>query len=98
MIPKRILITGGSGLIGTELTKLLQSENREVVHLGRARTTSKVSSFTWDIDKGFIESGFLDGVDAIIHLAGAALPINPGQKTAEILDSRKKSTAYCINI
>ncbi|MBX2961449.1 MAG: TIGR01777 family oxidoreductase [Cyclobacteriaceae bacterium] len=94
-MPKRILITGGSGLIGTELTKLLQSENREVVHLGRARTTSKVSSFTWDIDKGFIESGFLDGVDAIIHLAGAGIADKPWTKNRkqEILDSRKKSTA-----
>ncbi len=87
----KILITGGSGLIGKALTIWLMDRAYDVVHLGRKKATSKlVPSFTWDIEKQWIDPEALEGVDVIIHLAGA----NIGEKRwttnrgKEILNSR----------
>ena len=49
---KKILITGGTGLIGTHLTKLLLERNYEVAYLSRGKThVPNVSIFQYDIKK-----------------------------------------------
>jgi uncharacterized protein (TIGR01777 family) len=71
---KKILITGGSGLLGSALSDKLHSLGQEVVHLSRFKSNnSKYQIFTWDIAKGSIEEGAFEGVDHIIHLAGAGV-------------------------
>lgn len=85
---KKILITGGSGLLGTSLSQKLDALGYEVIHLSRYK--SKVSNyqiFTWDIPNGLVEDGALDGVDYIIHLAGA------GVADKRWTDERKKVLA-----
>jgi uncharacterized protein (TIGR01777 family) len=91
---KKILITGASGLIGTRLTELLQQKQYEVVHVGRGKKKGPVTSFSWDINKNFIEPGALTGVDAIVHLAGAGVVDKrwTEKRKEEILDSRTQST------
>jgi uncharacterized protein (TIGR01777 family) len=95
LIPKRILITGASGLVGAALTTQLLKEGHQVAHLGRTRRTGRVPSYVWDVEKGFIENGALDGVDAIIHLAGAGIADKPWttKRKQEILESRTRSSA-----
>lgn len=95
MIPKRILITGASGLVGAELTANLITAGYQVVHLGRTKRLGKVPSFIWDVEKGIIEEGALQGIDTIIHLAGAGIADKPWtpRRKQEIVDSRTKSTA-----
>jgi uncharacterized protein (TIGR01777 family) len=67
-----VLITGGSGLIGRHLTSLLLGEGYNVSHLSRRQDQfGKVRVFRWDPAKGILDPGVMDGVDYIIHLAGA---------------------------
>jgi uncharacterized protein len=74
---QKILITGGSGFVGKNLTSLLTSKGYEVSHLSRvSNVIENVSVFKWDPEKNFIDPSAFDGVDIIIHLAGA----NIGEK------------------
>jgi uncharacterized protein len=90
----KILITGGSGMIGSRITELLLKKGYQVAHLGRSRKSGKVPSFIWDIPARKIEEGAFDGVTAIIHLAGANVGEKPWTKKRkqEILESRTHST------
>lgn len=87
----KILITGGSGLIGSALTKALRADGHEVVHLGRkAGTNGAMRTFGWDPSTGAIDTRALEGVEAIVHLSGAPV-IGPRwneQRLRTIDDSR----------
>lgn len=66
-----ILITGGSGLIGSALTRALLAQGHSVHHLSRApRDRDGVRAFVWDVARGTLDRSALDGVDHIVHLAG----------------------------
>jgi len=96
---KTILITGGSGLIGTELTKKLRQRGYDVRHLAREKKNKDVQVFTWDVNGQEIEPGAVEGVDAIIHLAGAGVVDKrwTEERKKEILESRTKSTLLLCN-
>jgi uncharacterized protein (TIGR01777 family) len=96
---KNILISGASGLIGSQLTDLLEQKGYTVSHLGRTRTTTVKKSFIWDIDNQFIEPDALQHVDTIIHLAGAGVVDKRWTKKRkqEILESRTKSSALLFS-
>lgn len=69
-----IVITGGSGLIGRHITKLLLDKGHRVFHLGRTvKQIEGVTSFTWDLKDKLIDGGFLEQAEHIIHLAGAGI-------------------------
>lgn len=92
----RILITGGSGLIGTRLSEMLIDQGYEVAHLSRnARQYSHYKTFKWDIDRGTIDDNVLSYADYIVNLAGASVAEGKWTKDRkrEILESRVKSTA-----
>ncbi len=73
----KVLISGGSGMIGRYLTSLLLAEGFNVCHLSRKQDQfGKVRVFRWNPGKDIIDPVILDGVNHIIHLAGA----NIGQK------------------
>lgn len=96
---KHVLITGASGLIGSRLTEILVSNGYSVSHLSRSKKKSAVKTFVWDVKKFRIEEGALEGVDAIIHLAGAGVADRrwtPNRKK-EILESRTRSTALLVH-
>lgn len=90
---KRILITGGSGLIGQALTPLLIDRGHEVVHLSRSEKANGVPSFVWDANKGFVDERALGGVDTIVHLAGAGIADKrwTAKRKAELIFSRTAS-------
>jgi len=87
----KVLITGGTGMIGTPLTELLLNEGHEVAHLSRSVTgKERVRTFSWNISTRQIDPRAFDGIDSIIHLAGAGIadkPWNDARKQ-EIIDSR----------
>ncbi|MEX1003861.1 MAG: TIGR01777 family oxidoreductase [Acidimicrobiia bacterium] len=86
----RVLITGASGFIGSALSVALTARGDEVVPLGRG---ADHAGPTWDIVAGTIDHGALDGIDAVVHLAGAPiLPPWTARKKQRILDSRVKGT------
>jgi uncharacterized protein (TIGR01777 family) len=91
---KNILITGGSGLLGRQLTKALLSLGHTVSHLSRsAGKDPHVKTFLWDVKKGHIDPHCIDGVDTIIHLAGAGIADKrwTDSRKREIIESRTKS-------
>ncbi len=98
---KTILITGGTGLIGRQLTKLLTENGNQVRWLTRKKNENEPTlQFLWDWKNKKIETDALIGVDAIINLAGAS--INGRRWTnnwkKEIYDSRIRSTEFLFEI
>lgn len=92
---RNILITGGSGLIGTALTELLLSRGYSVSHLSRSKgQPGKVNSYRWDIGRQEIDPEAIRNANAIVHLAGANLGEKrwTEQRKKEILESRTRST------
>jgi uncharacterized protein (TIGR01777 family) len=88
----RVAITGSTGLIGSALTAHLQSLGHEVIRVVRSNPSG--SDVSWSPAEGRIDPGALDGVDAVVHLAGAGI----GDKRwtddykRELLESRTKGT------
>lgn len=69
-----ILLTGGTGLIGSKLTNLLLEKGYTVSQLNRRKTKlSGVKNFLWNVEQGEIDAKCLEGVDIIIHLAGEGI-------------------------
>jgi len=98
-----ILITGGTGLIGTALTKELLSKNYDVIILTRSpekysSNTERLSYVKWDIDKQTIDINAISKADYIIHLAGAGVADKrwTSKRKKEILESRTHSSALLV--
>jgi len=69
-----VLITGGSGLIGTAVTDHLLATGHEVRHLSRSPAQhARYRSHHWDVERGVVEDAALIGADHIVHLAGAGI-------------------------
>lgn len=91
---RHILLTGGSGLVGSELTQSLLDKGYKVSHLGRKPGNNpKVKTYLWDVNKGQIDEHCIDGVDTIVHLAGAGVAEKrwTAKRKKEIIESRTKS-------
>jgi uncharacterized protein (TIGR01777 family) len=87
----RVLITGATGFIGTALAEELSHAGHEPVSL--VRGAPKPGARTWSVDENRIDPDALDGIDAVVHLAGA--PIGPwltDAKRTEIMQSRRDGT------
>ncbi len=102
---KKILITGGSGLVGTALTEMLLQQGFEVAILSRkAETDGKVRRYEWDYKRKHADPAAFEGIHAIIHLAGAGIAdkrwttarkqeiINSRVETAQLLRDMVKKT------
>lgn len=92
----RIAITGSTGLIGTALRSSLEGDGHSVVPFVRGAADKPGSM--WDPPSGWIRPGAFDGVDAVVHLAGAS--IGEGRWTEsrrkELLDSRVIPTRLLV--
>jgi uncharacterized protein (TIGR01777 family) len=95
----KILITGASGLIGTELSSYLLSKGFEVVQLSRRKSTSAIKTYLWDLERNYIETGALNNIDHVVHLAGAGIADKrwTAKRKQEIIDSRVKSAKLLFN-
>ena len=92
-----VLITGGTGLVGTAVKTLLEAKGYEVVLLSRSKSSVKGHAH-WDINAGTIDSNAIAEADYIIHLAGAGVADKRWSESRkqEILDSRTKSSALLV--
>lgn len=89
----RILVTGSSGLIGTALVAALRERGDEVVRLVR-RAPRAADEVQWDPSSRRLDPAVLDGVDGVVHLAGAGVGDKrwtPAHKR-DVLASRTDST------
>jgi uncharacterized protein (TIGR01777 family) len=89
----RIAVTGSSGLIGSALVPHLRAAGHEVQRVVR-RASSAPDEITWDPAKGTIDLAALNGVDGVVHLAGAGVGDHrwSDDYKREILNSRVDST------
>jgi len=96
-MPKKILITGASGLVGAELKKRLLGKGYEVNTLSRKKGKD-LNSFTWNVETGAIDADCINGVQTVIHLAGAPVVDKKwtDERKQEIIDSRVKSTELLL--
>lgn len=70
----KLLITGGTGLLGRRLTHLLQNQGHEVAILSRnPRPGSAIPQFRWDMETGWIDPEAYSYAEGIIHLAGEGI-------------------------
>lgn len=93
----KILITGGTGLVGMRLTEKLTSQNHEVVIL--SRNPKKENEFKWDISQNYIDDRALNNIEYIIHLAGAGIADErwSAQRKKVIISSRVETADLLFN-
>ncbi len=90
-----VLLTGATGTIGTRLITFLREAGFSVSVLSRsAQVIPNVTTYIWDIGKGYIDPQAVATADHIIHLAGAGIADErwSDARKKEIVDSRTRST------
>ncbi len=98
MEKQKILIAGATGLVGKFLSDYLASKNFEIYILQRGKYQNpNVKSFSWDLNKSFIENGALE-VDHVINLCGAGIVDKRWTKKRKqvLIDSRVNSNTLLI--
>jgi uncharacterized protein (TIGR01777 family) len=99
-----ILISGGTGMIGTRLTQLLIDKGYEVIILTRdpqkhrEQNLVRISYAAWDVKKQYIDPEAIKKADHIIHLAGEGIADKrwSEKRKQEIVDSRTKSSELLV--
>lgn len=99
----KVLITGATGLVGTEITSLLLKNGIHVNYLStsedKIQDEANYKGFYWNPEKGIIDDTCIAGVDAVIHLAGATISKRWTQAyKQEILESRVLTTNLLANL
>ena len=88
-----VLVTGSHGLVGSALLPRLRADGHRVVRLVRSAPEGS-DDVRWDPDAGTVDAVGLEGVDAVVHLAGAGIgdkKWTPARKQL-ILESRTRGT------
>lgn len=92
---KNVLITGGSGFVGKNLSRLLIDNGYTVSILSRSKraNTDNFFYYTWDVQKQLIEEDAVLKADFVIHLAGANIAGKRWSKERKeiIMKSREQS-------
>ncbi|MFV8269668.1 TIGR01777 family oxidoreductase [Flavobacterium sp. GT2N3] len=99
---KNVLISGGSGFIGSHLTDLLIAKGYSVSILSRSEKQNKEDMFyyKWDVANQTIDPNAVLNADYIIHLAGENIAEKRWtlKRKTEIIDSREKSTQLLYSV
>ena len=93
----RVLISGASGLVGTELARQLREDGHQALRLVR-RTAKAADEVSWNPAKGQIDPDIMESVDAVVNLAGATTGRIPwtAKYKKEIVSSRIDSTRTLV--
>ncbi len=97
---QNVLITGGTGLIGTRLTEMLLEKGYEVSYLSRRNETiPNVKVYQWNPAKGELDHEALENADFLINLAGAGIADArwTAARKQEIIQSRTLGLSLIAN-
>jgi uncharacterized protein (TIGR01777 family) len=96
----RVAVTGSTGLIGTRLVADLRGSGHKVLRLVRPQSQTSgdgqvEGTVEWDPRAGTIDADALEGLDAVVHLAGVGIGDArwTTDRKAQILTSRTEGTA-----
>ncbi|HYW05886.1 MAG TPA: NAD-dependent epimerase/dehydratase family protein, partial [Longimicrobium sp.] len=90
----RVAVTGASGLIGSALVERLAEEGHQILRMVR-RPPRGAGEAQWDPDAEHFDAGALNGVDAVVHLAGESVV---GRWTAEKKAAIRRSRIHSTRI
>lgn len=94
-LPQRVAVTGSTGLVGRALCAYLTQSGCEVIRMVRDPRRADENHVYWSIEDNTIDIDLLEGVDAVVHLAGRNIAQgrwDPHVKQ-EIHESRRLGTA-----
>ena len=98
---KSILITGGTGLIGSGLVESIDKSIYKVYVLTRKKSyrKNKVDYLNWDPDKSILDISNIKNLHSVINLAGQSIDGSRWTKKykQKILESRVNSTRLLFN-
>ncbi|MCY3948692.1 MAG: TIGR01777 family oxidoreductase [Acidimicrobiaceae bacterium] len=104
----RVAITGIRGLIGGALAASLRADGHEIVGISRrsdpvgaagADDATTERAVAWDVAAGTIDASALEGLDAIVHLAGESIGGRwTAARKAAIMSSRVDSTRLLARV
>jgi uncharacterized protein len=92
---KKVLITGGTGLIGSRLAALLTEKGYEVIVLSRQpKNNNVIKQYRWNIQEEHIDKEAIEQADYIVHLAGESIAKErwTSARKKQIIESRTKSS------
>jgi uncharacterized protein len=94
----KILITGASGFIGTALQRSLREKGHDLLLASRSEPRDN-SWIQWSVEEGFAKPEKLEGIDAVIHLAGESISGLrwTDEKKKAIRDSRVLGTRNVVD-
>ena len=95
---KSVLITGGTGLVGSALIPKLKAKGYNVSILSRSQSMVE-KTYIWDYKKEYLDPLAFEGVDTIVHLAGAGVADKKWtpERKDEIYNSRTKTSLLLQN-
>jgi uncharacterized protein (TIGR01777 family) len=102
IMKKNVLITGGSGFVGKNLTLLLIGSGYTVSILSRSKKadTPHIFYYTWDIQNQVMEEDAVLKADYVIHLAGANIAEKrwTEKRKKVVINSREQSASLILSV
>jgi len=94
----RVLISGASGLVGSEVRRQLLELGHEPLSLVR-RPAHNASEVSYDPANGVFDGDIMNRVDAVVNMAGATTGKLPWTKTykRELISSRVETTKLLVD-
>jgi uncharacterized protein len=95
----KVLISGGSGLVGSALTNTLRADGHLVSHFIRPGGTAAPGDVLWNPSRATVDVPALEGHDAIVHLSGASIADGrwTDKRKAILRSSRVDSTRVLVD-
>jgi uncharacterized protein len=95
----RVLISGGTGMVGSALTDSFRSDGAVVNHLVRGKERKSPGDVTWNPTSAIVDVPAMEGYDAVVHLSGASVAHGRWTKSRKMIirNSRVDTTRVLVD-